>query len=454
MLLSINPTNNKTIAGYEEHSAQYVADIIDLSARMFEKYQFTSFDERTRRMQRVAEILRNKLQEYAELMTNEMGKPILQSKAEIEKCAWVAEYYAENAEKFLSDEFIKTDATESLVAFRPLGIILGVMPWNFPFWQVFRFACPTLMAGNTVILKHASNVSGCSLAIEKIFNEAGFQKGEFSSILIPGSSVRSIIAHPAIKAVSITGSTPAGRSVGEAAGYHLKKAVLELGGSDPYIILQDANIAETVQSCVTARLINGGQSCIAAKRFIVESQIYEQFISAFKTEMEKRLMGDPMDPQYHIGPQARTDLRDELHKQVTDSVALGAKIISGGYIPDLDGAWYPPTIITNVKKGMPAYDEELFGPVAAIIKAEDEADAFTIANDTVFGLGAAVFTSDSDKGKRVAKYLLNAGSCFVNTFVRSDPRLPFGGIKDSGFGRELSLYGIREFVNIKTVYVK
>ena len=328
------------------------------------------------------------------------------------------------------------------------------MPWNFPFWQVFRFAAPGLMAGNAGILKHASNVSGCALAIEEVFREAGFPENLFRTILVPSSQMEEVIKNEKVKAVTLTGSVPAGKAVAKTAGSVLKKTVMELGGSDPYVILEDADLEMAADTCVTARLINGGQSCIAAKRFVVVEKVYIEFEKLFVEKMKSKKMGDPFDESNHIGPQASVSLRDELHQQVEKSIVLGAKLLLGGKIPEIEGAWYPPTVLSNVKKGMPAYDEELFGPVAALIKAKDEAEAIQIANDSIFGLGAAVFTRDIKRGEKIAKEKLQAGCCFVNAFVKSDPRLPFGGIKESGYGRELSSFGIREFVNIKTVYIK
>ncbi len=405
-------------------------------------------------MQKSAVCLRENLQEHAALITMEMGKPIKQSQAEIEKCAMVCEYYAENAEAVLSNITVQTDASNSFISFQPLGPVLAVMPWNFPFWQVFRFAAPALMAGNTGILKHASNVTGCALAIEKVFCDAGFDSALFRSVKTPGNKVASVIQHPAVKAVTLTGSGPAGSAVAECAGSLLKKTVLELGGSDPYIVLEDADLELAVNACVTSRLINGGQSCIAAKRFIVVESIKEEFEAMYVEQMSKKSMGDPMDEANDIGPQARTDLRNELHEQVSESISRGASCLLGGTIPDLAGAYYPPTVLTNVTKGMPAYDDELFGPVASIISANDEEEAIRIANDSDFGLGAAIFTRDIQRGEDIAANRLEAGCCFVNDFVKSDPRLPFGGIKQSGYGRELSHFGIQEFVNIKTVYCK
>lgn len=454
MITSINPANLQVVNSYSQMTSSEVKKIIDLTDSAFEKWKDFSFSQRSNLMVKAAQFLQKKREEYSKLMTIEMGKPIAQSRAEIDKCAWVCEYYAENAEQFLSDELITTDASKSFVSFQPLGVVLAVMPWNFPFWQVFRFAAPGLMAGNAGILKHASNVSGCALAIEEIFREAGFPENLFRTILLPSSEMEDVIKNEKIKAVTLTGSVPAGKAVAKTAGSVLKKTVMELGGSDPYVILEDADIELAAESCVTGRLINGGQSCIAAKRFIIVEKVYNDFVKLFVEKMKSKKMGNPFDESNHIGPQASVPLRDELNQQVNKSVELGAELLLGGKIPTMPGAWYPPTVLSNVKKGMPAYDEELFGPVAALIKAKDEAEAIKIANDSIFGLGAAVFTRDVKRGEKIAKEKLHAGCCFVNAFVKSDPRLPFGGIKESGYGRELSSFGIREFVNIKTVYVK
>jgi succinate-semialdehyde dehydrogenase/glutarate-semialdehyde dehydrogenase len=387
-------------------------------------------------------------------MAHEMGKVLREGIAEIEKCAWVCEYYAENAESFLENEIIDSDFSSSYVSYQPIGTILAVMPWNFPFWQVFRFAAPTVMAGNTAVLKHASNVPGCALAIEDLFREAGFPENVFRTLLIGSNRVEAVIKHHAIKAVSLTGSTPAGKSVASVAGSVMKKCVLELGGSDPYLILEDADLVSAAKTCAAGRLVNAGQSCIGAKRFIVTEKVYPGFLEYFTQEMMKAEFGDPCEPEITMGPLARIDLRDELHRQVTDSVKMGAEVIIGGEKPNMKGAFYPPSILENVKPGMPAYDEELFGPVASVIRVKNETEAIRVANDSVFGLGAAVFTKDLKKGERIAETQLQAGCCFVNDFVKSDPRVPFGGIKESGFGRELSSHGIKEFMNVKTVVVK
>ncbi len=454
MIQSINPADLQVIKTYNSMLPAEVNNIIDLTNNAFDEWKGTTFDQRSKLMMKAADVLRKKKEEYSKLMTLEMGKPISQSRAEVEKCAWICEYYAEKAEKFLADEIIETDASKSFIAFQPLGIVLAVMPWNFPFWQVFRFAAPGLMAGNAGILKHASNVSGCALAIEEVFKESGFPENLFRTVLVPSSQMEEVIKNEKIKAVTLTGSVPAGKSVAKNAGAVLKKTVMELGGSDPYLIFEDADLELAAETCVTARLINGGQSCIAAKRFIIVEKVYDSFEKLFVEKMKSKKMGDPFDESNHIGPQASVTLRDELHQQVKKSIELGAKLLLGGVIPETKGAWYPPTVLSNVKKGMPAYDEELFGPVAALIKVKNEAEAIEIANDSIFGLGAALFTKDSKRGEKIAKEKIQAGCCFVNAFVKSDPRLPFGGIKESGYGRELSSIGIREFVNIKTVYIR
>jgi succinate-semialdehyde dehydrogenase/glutarate-semialdehyde dehydrogenase len=451
---SINPATGELIKKYEEMSMDEIEKILHKTQNDQLEWKNTSFDVRSKFMKNTAKILKENAEKYGKLMTDEMGKPIKDGISEAEKCAWVCEYYADKAEEFLQPEIIETDASKSLVSFQPLGIVLAIMPWNFPFWQVFRFAAPSLMAGNAGVLKHASNVFGCALAIEDIFQKSGFPENLFRTLLIGSSSVDKIINHDLIKAVTLTGSVPAGKAVARRAGSVLKKTVLELGGSDPYVILEDADLEKTVETCVFSRLINSGQSCIAAKRFIVPRSLKERFESLFIEEMKKYKMGDPLDKSTQIGPQARLDLRDGLHKQVTQSIDKGAKLLLGGEIPNMDGAYYPPTILTDVKEGMPAYEDELFGPVASIIYVKDENEAIQVANDSRFGLGAAIFTKDLEKGEALATEKIHAGCCFVNTFVRSDPRLPFGGVKESGYGRELSHYGIKEFVNIKTVYLK
>jgi succinate-semialdehyde dehydrogenase/glutarate-semialdehyde dehydrogenase len=450
----INPATGEVVKTYDTLTKEELGQAIRASHEAFLSWRNVSFAERAQLMRKAASILREVADKYAKLMTVEMGKPIRDGRAEANKCAWVCDYYAENARVFLEPETVPTDAARSFVSYQPLGVVLAVMPWNFPFWQVFRFAAPALMAGNAGLLKHASNVPGCALAIEEIFLKAGFPNNIFRTLLIESSLVNEVIENPLVTAVTLTGSTPAGKAVASKAGEMLKKTVLELGGSDPYVVLGDADLEAAVNSCVTSRLINSGQSCIAAKRFIVVESIQKEFERLFIEKMQAVKMGDPMDETVTVGPQARYDLRDDLHRQVKESIGKGAKCLLGGEIPPGKGAFYPPTILTNVKKGMPAYDEEIFGPVAAIIPVKNEKEAIAAANDTVFGLGSAIFTRDREKGTKLAEKELQAGSCFVNTFVRSDPRLPFGGIKESGYGRELSHYGIREFVNIKTIFVK
>ncbi|HEY5132670.1 MAG TPA: NAD-dependent succinate-semialdehyde dehydrogenase [Candidatus Krumholzibacteriaceae bacterium] len=450
---SMNPATGKVVGTYEELAPESVGRAIDESEAALVGWRETSFAERASLMRGAAGVLRRGAADLSTLMALEMGKPVRQGRAEVEKCALVCEYYAEHAARFLEPETVATDARRSFVTFQPLGVVLAVMPWNFPFWQVFRFAAPALMAGNAGLLKHASNVCGCALAIEDVFTKAAFPRGIFRTLLVGSGAVEGIIAHRAVRAVTLTGSSPAGRAVARAAGEHLKKTVLELGGSDAYVILEDADIEEAAAICAASRLINSGQSCIAAKRFIVPASRGAEFTDIFLQKMNAARVGDPLDEATDVGPLARPDLRDDLHRQVVDSVRNGAVCLAGGAIPAGPGAFYPPTVLAGVRKGMSAYDEELFGPVAAVITVKDEEEAIRVANDTSFGLGAAVFTLDLERGERIAATRIEAGSCFVNSFVKSDPRLPFGGIKESGYGRELSHFGIREFVNVKTVYV-
>lgn len=454
MFQSINPTNGEVVNTYQPHSKDEVKDIIGQTHTAWQQWKKTSFEVRSVLLEKASQVLLENKEKYARLMVLEMGKMMKQAIAEVEKCALVCRYYAENGQAFLTDEQIETEATQSFITYNPLGVVLAVMPWNFPFWQVFRFAAPALMAGNAALLKHASNVMGCAMAIEEVFLKAGFPENIFRSLKISGSEVAGVIENPMVKAVTLTGSIGAGSAVAKKAGELIKKTVLELGGSDPYIILKDADLEQAAQTCVTSRLINSGQSCIAAKRFIIVEEVYDKFEHLFVEKMKAKKMGDPFAEETDLGPQAQEKLRDELHQQVQDSIEKGAKCLLGGSVPEKKGAWYPPTILVDVQPGMPAYHEELFGPVAALIKAKDEADAIRTANDSVFGLGAAVFTTDKSRGEKIAAEQLNAGCCFVNDFVKSDPRLPFGGIGESGYGRELSYMGIREFVNVKTVWVK
>jgi len=451
---SINPFSGETIKTYPEYTSEEVETIIGQVDTAFHQWKLTSFEERAILMKKLQAKLLEKKVELASIMTSEMGKVLREAIGEIEKCALVCGFYAERAESFLKNEPIKTEASESYITYQPIGTVLAVMPWNFPFWQVFRFLAPALMAGNTGVLKHASNVPGCALAIEQLVSEAGFPENVFRTLMIGSSSVKAVIENPLIKAVTLTGSTPAGKSVASIAGSVLKKSVLELGGSDPYLILEDADIEMAARLCVTSRLLNAGQSCIGAKRFIIADQIYNQFKAEFVQLMSQATFGDPLDLQTSIGPLARVDLRDELHQQVEKSRKMGATVLLGGFIPEGEAPFYPPTVLENVVPGMPAYHEELFGPVAVLFKFKTEDEAIRIANDTVFGLGAGIFTNDLVKGKSLAEKVLEAGCVFVNDFVKSDPRLPFGGIRESGYGRELSAVGIREFMNIKAVVLK
>jgi succinate-semialdehyde dehydrogenase/glutarate-semialdehyde dehydrogenase len=451
--ISINPVNGKQLRKYRAHSLKQAEQKIAQTHKAWLSWKNTDHDERSHLLINMAAVLQTRKKEFAILMAQEMGKPITQGVAEIEKCAAVCEYYAANASIFLSDQLIETEASKSFVSYQPIGVVLAIMPWNFPFWQVFRFLAPALAAGNCGVLKHASNVPGCALAIEEVLQQAGFPDNVFQSLLINSAMVEKIIENELIQAVTITGSTNAGKQVAQKAGSLIKKMVLELGGSDAYVILEDADLEKTAEICVNSRLINSGQSCIAAKRFIVVNPVQKEFTKLFLNKMKAKKMGDPLNATSDIGPQARVDLRNELHDQVKRSVKKGARCILGGELPKGKNAYYPATILTKVKPGMPAYDEELFGPVAAIITARDEADAIRIANDSNFGLGAAVFTANTKRGEKIATEDLQAGSCFVNASVKSDPRLPFGGIKQSGYGRELGMFGIHEFVNIKTVYI-
>lgn len=452
-ITTINPATGEAIRTYPGMTAGQAAAAVGEAHAAWLAWRGTSFSQRADILTRTAAILRERKEELARLMAVEMGKPLAQGGSEAEKCAWVCEHYARCAETYLAPEVVRTESAKSYVRFEPLGVILAVMPWNFPLWQVYRFAAPALMAGNTGVLKHASNVSGCALAIEEMFTRAGLPAGAFRTLLIGNEQVRAVIEHPLVRAVTLTGSSPAGKAVAAQAGAVLKKTVLELGGSDPYLVLEDADLDRAAEICGRSRLINSGQSCIAAKRFIVVEPMMAAFTERFVTFMRSQKVGNPLAPGTEVGPLARRDLRDSLHRQVVTSVERGARLLLGGVVPEGPGAYYPPTVLADVGPGMPAYDEELFGPAGAIIAARDEDDAVRIANDSPFGLGAAVFTRDRERGERVA-LALEAGTTVVNGPVVSDPRLPFGGIKESGYGRELGSYGIKEFVNAKTVHVK
>lgn len=451
---SVNPATEEVIATYPLMRKDQAFELVEAVQRAGQAWQTTDFERRADCLNKAAHLLEQNAEAWGDLIAHEMGKPRSQGKGEVEKCAWVCRYYAENGADFLKSQPIETDASNSFVSFQPLGTVLAVMPWNFPFWQVFRFAAPALMAGNAFILKHAPNVQGCAQAIITCFEKAGFPRDLCRNLNADNDVVAEVIAHDQVRAVTLTGSTRAGSQVAAIAGKHLKKAVLELGGSDAYVVLDDADIELAAQTCVTSRMINSGQSCIAAKRFIVVSSVLALFEERVHKLMQAKTFGDAFKGDYDIGPMARGDLRDNLHEQVRKSVEAGANLRFGGEIPAGPGFFYPPTLLTGVAPGMPAFDEELFGPVAAIIRANDTEHALELANQSDYGLGAAVFTGDAEKGQKLAEQRLNAGAVFVNEFVKSDPRLPFGGIKKSGYGRELSHFGIREFVNTKTVYVK
>ena len=452
-LQTVNPATNEPIKNYDEMSIDEAGKIIDKTQEAFLSWRKTSYEDRAKLLHKMADLLESRKEELTDLMTAEMGKIRTQGIAEIEKCAWVCRYYADNGADFLADEHIETDMDESFVTYQPIGVVLAVMPWNFPYWQGLRFAAPTLMAGNGAVLKHATSVTGCALAIEDLFIEAGFPENIFRTLLVGGSKATDLVDHDKIRAVTLTGSEGAGSKVAERAGKCLKKSVLELGGSDGYLVLKDADIKHAAKTCAQSRLLNSGQSCIAAKRFIVVDEVYDEFLTEFESVMSKKLVGDPADENIDVGPLSSVGARDDLHDLVQKSIHAGAKCILGGNKPDKEGAWYPPTILADVKEGMPAWEEEFFGPVAIVIRAEDENDAIRISNSSDFGLGGGVFAGDIDHGISIARTELDTGSVAVNDFVKSNPNLPFGGVKRSGYGRELSKFGIHEFVNIKTVTV-
>ncbi|QOD61382.1 NAD-dependent succinate-semialdehyde dehydrogenase [Polaribacter haliotis] len=449
---TINPATEEEIKSYERISSKEAKGKVAKANETYQTWKKTSFEERSKLMNKLATIFEENVEEYAQLATQEMGKIIKQSRAEIEKCAKICRYYAVNIEELIADEVIKTEAQKSYVTFQPLGVTLAVMPWNFPFYQVIRFAAPAVMTGNTGVLKHASNVQGCAFALEDAFKKAGFPDGVFTNLNLESKDIKAVIEDKNIVAVTLTGSEPAGRSVAKIAGENLKKTVLELGGSDAYIILEDADLEKATDLATYGRLQNNGQTCIAAKRFIVLEEIYDDFLKLFTKKMKDAKMGEPTNEEVYYGPMARVDLRDELHEQVEKTVKQGGKLVLGGKIPDRKGAYYPATILADLKAGMTGFDEELFGPVASVIKAKTEEEAIELANNSTFGLGSGVITGDSKRGEKVALQL-EAGNSFVNKLVASDPRLPFGGIKNSGYGRELSSYGIREFVNTKSIWI-
>jgi succinate-semialdehyde dehydrogenase/glutarate-semialdehyde dehydrogenase len=451
-IASINPTTGETLKTFEALSAEQIEEKLQLAADTFRTYRRTSLEERARMMTRAADILESDKNALAKIMTTEMGKPIKAAVSEAEKCAWVCRYYAENAQRHLADQIVETNAGKSYVKFQPLGPVLAVMPWNFPFWQVFRFAAPALMAGNVGLLKHASNVPQCALAIEEIFTRAGFPRGAFQTLLIGADAVEGILNDERVAAATLTGSEPAGRSVASIAGKQIKKTVLELGGSDPFIVMPSANLDEAVTTAVKARTINNGQSCIAAKRFIVAKEIYEEFERRFVDQMRALRIGDPMEESTDIGPLATPQIVNDLEEQVQKAVAAGARVLTGGKRPDRPGNFFEPTVLVNLDLKAPVSCEEIFGPVAMLFRASGIDEAIQIANSTPFGLGSSAWTNDS---KEQAQFIeeLEAGSVFINGMVASDPRLPFGGVKHSGYGRELAEFGIREFVNIKTVWI-
>ncbi len=450
---SVNPATEEVIHEYGEHDAGEVRRRLERAAAAASSWRDFSFAERAELMSRLAERLRESCEAYGRLMTEEMGKPIAAAESEVDKCAWVCDYYAEHAAAFLAPEAVETDAARSFVRFDPLGPVLAIMPWNFPFWQHFRFAAPAVMAGNVAVLKHASNVPGCALAMEELFRDAGFPEGVMTTLLVPSARTAELIAQPEIRAVTLTGSERAGREVAAAAGRQLKKTVLELGGSDPFVVLADADPRAAAAQAAKARTVNSGQSCIAAKRFIVEEEIADRFEEEFVRRMEGLRVGDPMDRETEVGPLAREDLLATLDDQVARSLAAGARLATGGERLARKGWFYAPTVLTGVRPGMAAFDEETFGPVAAVVRARDAAEAIELANRSPYGLGASLWTADAARGEDLAREI-EAGSVFVNGMVKSDPRLPFGGIKSSGYGRELAAFGIREFVNIKTVWIK
>ncbi len=449
---SINPANGNLIKEYKEHNDAEVEEIVKAVDADWQIWKNEPSVQRKTLMLKAAAVLRQKKAEFAKTISEEMGKPLSESMAEVEKSAWVCDYYAVNAEFLLADERIQSDASKSFVSFAPIGVVLAVMPWNFPFWQVFRFAAPALMAGNAGVLKHASNVQGCALAIESVFQLAGFPSNLFRNLIIKSNQVDAVIKNPKIKACTLTGSEFAGSRVAMTAGKEIKKTVLELGGADIFLVLKDADIQKAAKVAVQARMLNNGQSCIAAKRFIIDQSIEKEFLQLLHTELDKLKIGNPLDEKVNVGPLARLDLREEIHAQIQSSIAQGAQLERGGAFINGDGYFYQPTIVTNLKSGMKLYHEESFGPVFSVIRFETEEQAIQIANDSDFGLGGSLWTNDLIKAEKMAREI-ESGGIFINGMTKSDPRLPFGGIKKSGYGRELSHYGIKEFVNIKTIWI-
>ncbi|TPE44470.1 NAD-dependent succinate-semialdehyde dehydrogenase [Pontibacter mangrovi] len=450
---TVNPATGEVVKTFTPHTSEEVKQKIEAAEKAFQRWRDVSFEERARHMNRQADILENEAEKYGRIISLEMGKPLKDAIAEVKKCALACRYYAENAADFLADEEVDTKAERSLIAFEPLGVVLAIMPWNFPFWQAYRFLAPALMAGNVGLLKHASNVPQCGLAIEEIVRKAGFPEDVFQTLLIGSGEVNAVIEHPYVKAVTLTGSEGAGSKVAEKAGQEIKKTVLELGGSDPFIVLEDADLEKVAELAAKSRMVNVGQSCIAAKRFIVVESIADQFLQKFKEKMQSLKTGDPLQDDIDYGPLARVDLAEDLEKQVQESIKKGAEVVLDGGREGKDSAYFKPMILKNVKPGMPAYEEEMFGPVAAVMIVQDEEEAIKVANDSRFGLGGAVWTQDKARGLRVARQV-ETGAMFVNALVASSPEMPFGGIKKSGYGRELSYLGIREFVNQKSIWVE
>jgi succinate-semialdehyde dehydrogenase/glutarate-semialdehyde dehydrogenase len=451
-ILSVNPATEEVLASFEPFTQEQVEDALGQAEDAFQAWRSRSLSERAIPMRRLAKTLRDRSDRYGALITQEMGKPISEARAEIEKCAWACDHFAEHAARYLADEEIGSTARRSIVAFEPLGVILAVMPWNFPFWQLIRFAAPAFMAGNAALMKHASNVPQCALALEEAFRDAGFPEGLLRAVLVGGSAIEPIIADQRIRGVTLTGSSSTGSRIAELAGRALKKTVLELGGSDPYIILADADLDAAATTGARARNQNTGQSCIAAKRFIAEGAVADEFERKFAKAVEALVVGDPMDPKTQVGPLARRDLLEALERQVDESVRMGARVLTGGERVRGRGFFYRPTVIADVTGEMPVFREETFGPVAAVLRVRDAEEAARVANDSAYGLGASLWTRDPSLGERLARKI-ESGSVFINGMVASDPRLPFGGVKQSGYGRELSEFGIREFTNIKTIWV-
>jgi succinate-semialdehyde dehydrogenase/glutarate-semialdehyde dehydrogenase len=452
-IVSVNPATGAVLQSFEPISEDRIDQKLAMAEETFRTYRKTPFADRSKWMLNAAEILESEKEELGKLMTSEMGKPLKSAKEEAAKCAWVCRFYAENAERFLSDELVQTNASQSYVHYQPLGPILAVMPWNFPFWQVFRFAAPALMAGNVALLKHASNVPQCALAIEEIVQRSGFPRGAFQTLLIGSNQVRRVLEDVRIRAATLTGSEPAGSDVASIAGKNIKKTVLELGGSDPFIVMPTANLDEAVKTAVKARCINNGQSCIAAKRFIVHQNIADEFEEQFVRGMEALKVGDPLDEETDVGPLATAQLLEQLDEQVQKTVSAGARVLTGGKKLNRPGNYYAPTVLVDIPKNSPAYREEVFGPVALLFRVQNVDEAISLANDTTFGLGSAAWTDDESEKQRFINGI-EAGAVFINGMVASDPRLPFGGVKHSGYGRELGVHGIREFVNIKTVWIR